>query len=289
MNFNIYTTDKTSPRAFPWLWFVRLLQMVITIIILAVAASSAADFNKISCSVPGKLGYNVAAAVLSFIVLAYLIFSSGMTALFRTLPWFVFGQIALDGFMFVIWIAAAGSPTLSCNDLCNACSGYDQVWLDDLNCYCYSSYLSKRNFSPTPRGLARSLENRAYHGSHYRSGGRSAAKTGLDSIMVALFAFTLAATVIWAVQSRRSAAAASSGPQVAASGPAPTDPAPQPQQTSFPQGQPQPETTYINPEMQQPVFAQQKPAMQETVYPQEQQGEAGEYYSQPQNPHQQTI
>lgn len=61
MALNIYTRDKVSERCFPWLFFVRILQMVVTILILAIAASSAHDFTGIGCSVPSKLGYNVAA------------------------------------------------------------------------------------------------------------------------------------------------------------------------------------------------------------------------------------
>lgn len=62
MAVNIYTTDKVSPRCFPWLWFVRIGQMLLTIIILALTASNAYDFSsRLACSVPSKLGYNIAA------------------------------------------------------------------------------------------------------------------------------------------------------------------------------------------------------------------------------------
>ncbi|KAL8773678.1 MAG: hypothetical protein Q9209_001444 [Squamulea sp. 1 TL-2023] len=61
MNFKMYTSDKTSERGFPWLWFVRLLQMLVTVIVLAITASNASDFTSLSCSVPSKLGYNIAA------------------------------------------------------------------------------------------------------------------------------------------------------------------------------------------------------------------------------------
>lgn len=62
---NIYTTDKVSPRCFPWLWFVRIAQMVLTIIILAIASSNAQDFSSIpGCNVPSRIGYNIAAVGL---------------------------------------------------------------------------------------------------------------------------------------------------------------------------------------------------------------------------------
>lgn len=62
LGLNIYTTDKVSPRCFPWLWFVRIGQMVLTIIVLAIAASNAQDFASIpGCNVPSRIGYNIAA------------------------------------------------------------------------------------------------------------------------------------------------------------------------------------------------------------------------------------
>ena len=61
MAFKFYTSDKTSERCFPWLWFARLGQMLVTIIVLAIAASSASDFTSMGCSVPSKLGYTIAA------------------------------------------------------------------------------------------------------------------------------------------------------------------------------------------------------------------------------------
>ncbi|KAI4158716.1 MAG: hypothetical protein LQ342_007182 [Letrouitia transgressa] len=241
-----------------------------------------------SCSVPGKLGYNIAAAVLSFIVLLYFIFSTGPQIIFKTLPWFIWGQLALDAFMFIIWIAAAGASRYNYTDL----YGWD--------CY-YDYYKEKRNLSPAPQGLPRSVEKRdlyssdySRYGSHYRTGGKATANIGLDSIMVVLFAFTFAATVFWFVQNRnarRNAAAA--GPNVPAgqtlnTGAPPMNPAvnntypQQPQPAVYPQGQPQPQGVHGTPGMQQPGFAQDKPVMQQTVYPQGQQGAGGEYYNQPQ-------
>ena len=43
--------------------------MVVTIIILAITASNAADFSGIGCSVPSKLAFNIAAVSIDFIQL----------------------------------------------------------------------------------------------------------------------------------------------------------------------------------------------------------------------------
>ena len=65
LGFPIYTRDKTSPRAFPWIWFIRLAQIFVTIIVLGITAANAASFGNTyygsnSCSVPGKLAWNIA-------------------------------------------------------------------------------------------------------------------------------------------------------------------------------------------------------------------------------------
>ncbi|KAL8806708.1 MAG: hypothetical protein Q9200_004929, partial [Gallowayella weberi] len=187
MALRVYSTDKTSERGFPWLWYVRLAQMGFTIAIIALAASNASVFNSIGCSVPSKLGYNIAAAALSFIVVLVLILSTGKTEFFRVIPWIAWGQLALDGFMFIIWIAAAGVSQYSCPDLCHACAGFDWVWSSGLYCTC-TSYLfyDKRDQSPASKGLAGPLEERAYYNrSRNGSGaGRKNAKIAFDAIMV---------------------------------------------------------------------------------------------------------
>lgn len=127
-----------------------------------------------------QCGLSILQAVLSFIVLVILLLSTGPKPGLRVLPWFIRGQLALDAFMFIIWIAAAGVSQYNCNDLCGACSGYDDVWADGLYCVC--SFFYKRDQSPAPKGLARSIQERATH--RGPALGRVAGKTALNSIIV---------------------------------------------------------------------------------------------------------
>ncbi|KAL8901651.1 MAG: hypothetical protein Q9207_005092 [Kuettlingeria erythrocarpa] len=221
MNLNIIRDKNVGERCFPWLWFVRIVQLLLSILILGIAASNAADFSGISCSVPAKLGYNIAASVLSFIVVIVLLLSTGPKPALRVIPWFVWGQLALDAFMFIIWIAAAGVSQYDCNDLCNACSGFDQVWASGLNCYCgsYYDFYYKRDQSPAPAGLAQSLEKRR---SRHSSSSKAVGRIALSSIMVVLWTFTLAMTVFWIFKNRKAGAAASTAPTALTPGPGPT-------------------------------------------------------------------
>ena len=56
----LYTSDKTSPRSFKWLWFIRLVALVITMIVLGITASNTATFYNIGCDAPARLLYNLA-------------------------------------------------------------------------------------------------------------------------------------------------------------------------------------------------------------------------------------
>ena len=60
MAMQIYTTDKTSPRGFSWIWFIRLFQIVITLVVLAITAANVTSFHDIGCSAPSKLSFNLA-------------------------------------------------------------------------------------------------------------------------------------------------------------------------------------------------------------------------------------
>ena len=52
--------DKTAPRGFPWLWFIRIGQLVLTLLVLALAAAKSATFSNYGCSIKAKLGFNLA-------------------------------------------------------------------------------------------------------------------------------------------------------------------------------------------------------------------------------------
>ncbi|KAI4112712.1 MAG: hypothetical protein LQ338_008282 [Usnochroma carphineum] len=267
--------------------------MVVTILILAIAASSAHDFTGIGCSVPSKLGYNVAASVLSFFVLLVLLGSTGPIAALRVIPWFIWGQLALDAFMFLIWIAAAGISPYNCNDICSACARYDEVWAGGLDCLCETYFYYKRDQSPVPTGLARSIEKRRYQG--YKLGaGKAAGRIALDSIMVVLFAFTTAMGVFWFLKNRRSGAASSSAPAAQPTGPAAAQQSGNPGAVQTTQVYPEKtDAPYTNQPLQQGTYPPQgQPQVQ--PYPEQvlstqpgtyatpgPQGSVGEYYNQP--------
>lgn len=56
----IYTSDKTTPRSFPWLWYLRLVAIIGTLIVLAITAQNSATFHSIGCDAPGRLNFNLA-------------------------------------------------------------------------------------------------------------------------------------------------------------------------------------------------------------------------------------
>lgn len=112
-----------------------------------------------------------------------LLLSTGPKPGLRVIPWFIWGQLALDVFMFIIWIAAAGVSQYNCNDLCTACAGYDEVWSGGLDCICDSYVIYKRDQSPAPKGLARTIEERAYRNKG-PGASRVAGKIAVDSSMV---------------------------------------------------------------------------------------------------------
>ena len=51
-------TDKTSPRGFSWIWYIRIAQFIITLLVIALAALNANAWR--DCSVPGKIAWNIA-------------------------------------------------------------------------------------------------------------------------------------------------------------------------------------------------------------------------------------
>lgn len=123
-------------------------------------------------------------SILSFIALLYFILASGPSRTTRLLPWFIWGQLALDALMFIFWLSAAATSSYSCTDLCNACGIFDgYVFFDSESCEC-SDFFFKRDYSPRPVNV---LQPRRSHSSRRSSdstvGGSIAAKQAFDAIM----------------------------------------------------------------------------------------------------------
>ncbi|MCJ1424689.1 hypothetical protein MMC29_002577 [Sticta canariensis] len=201
---------KTAMRSFSFLWYIRLAQVVISFLVLilsAVDAHTVQDYAH-GCSVPSKIAYNLACAILALCVLIYFIFSTGPRNPFRSLPWLVWVQLALDGLMWIFWVAAAATSSFSYLDLCDACP-VNEVYYSNFLLACNSdAFLDDydkvypRGVSPFPRGLA-GVEERAT--AVRRSKGLTApGRTALDSIMTFLFSICISATIWWAVIQRRS-------------------------------------------------------------------------------------
>lgn len=57
---DIRTSDKETPRSFFWIWYIRIFQLILTLVVLGIAAANIASFGNLDCSVPGKLAWNVA-------------------------------------------------------------------------------------------------------------------------------------------------------------------------------------------------------------------------------------
>lgn len=120
-------------------------------------------------------------------VLIYLIFATGPRDPFRSLPWLVWGQLALDGLMWIFWISATATSTFTFQDFCDACTpdgafydGFcDSVFIDDYDT------VYPRDVSPFPRGLA-GIEKRAtaYRRTKHTT---SVGRTALDAIMRCVF------------------------------------------------------------------------------------------------------
>lgn len=111
-------------------------------------------------------------SVIALLGIIYFLLATGPREILRVLPWFVWGQIFLDGLLLVFWLAASATSSYNYSDLYNAC-GYNNLFYPYLLLY-------KRDTSPTPKGLARSLEPRR---SAYYGGSSIGAKAGLDAIM----------------------------------------------------------------------------------------------------------
>ena len=211
---------REGDRGFPWLWFVRAVGLVVTIITLGLTATGAASFSSLGCTSPGKLNYNIAVVcfihrleepevpyqhlhflrvqslicfsrqtVLSFVALVYLLLSTGPTRPLKILPWFIFGQLAIDGVLFIFWLAAAASSSYSCDDLCSACYGLSYVAYANQDCICFDFiYKNKRSTSPNPGNVLLSKRRSRYHSGGGSSssavkGGTGDAVISFDAIM----------------------------------------------------------------------------------------------------------
>ncbi|KAK4694963.1 hypothetical protein P7C71_g2698, partial [Lecanoromycetidae sp. Uapishka_2] len=207
----VYTTDKRSPRGFGWLWFIRLVAVIFTLIVLGITAGDITDFHGASCSAPSRLSFNLAVAVFSFVTLFYFFLATGPKPIFRILPWVVFGQIALDALMFIFWLAAAATSSYSCDDLCSACPSGGDVNYNSQYCVCYVVDHSpensiKRSYSPKTRGLLDSRTPRSHSssssGSYDNSGSANAPKQAIGAIMTIISTVCLAASLFWFFKQR---------------------------------------------------------------------------------------
>ena len=124
-------------------------------------------------------------SVLSFIALLYFIFASGPSRTTRLLPWFIWGQLALDALIHIFWLSAAATSNYGCADLCNACGILEgHVYFDSQSCACYDDLLFKRDYSPKPGNVLQSRRSHSNGGKNgSRLGGSIAAKQAFDAIM----------------------------------------------------------------------------------------------------------
>lgn len=122
-------------------------------------------------------------SILSLIALIYFILASGPSAATRLLPWFIWGQLALDALIFIFWLSAGATSSYSCTDLCNACDiseGY--VFFDSESCEC-SEFFFKRDYSPRPRNVLQPRSHSNRRRADSTVGGSIAAKQAFDAIM----------------------------------------------------------------------------------------------------------
>lgn len=56
------SSDKAAPRGFPWMWYIRFVQVLLTVIVIAIAARVAATISNGDsgdCHVPHKVVWNI--------------------------------------------------------------------------------------------------------------------------------------------------------------------------------------------------------------------------------------
>lgn len=118
-------------------------------------------------------------SILSLLALIYFILASGPSPATRLLPWFIWGQLALDAIIYLFWLSAAATSGYSCIDLCNACDIADgYVDWGSLSCTCYTDLYYKRDYSPKPVNVLQPRRSR-----RTTSVGSIAAKQTFDALM----------------------------------------------------------------------------------------------------------
>lgn len=158
-------------------------------------------------------------AAITLPALIYYLFSTGLNASTRCLPWHVYGQLSLDAFLFVLWLAATAASNYDCSGLCSACAtpgeeyygGYYNVFVGSLTCPCAFG-----QYDPSLSKVKRALEGRATSsanlntGKEFESASKIATKLGFHALMIVLFASTTA-TTIWRVHQAGKAVTISEG------------------------------------------------------------------------------
>ncbi|KAI9807979.1 MAG: hypothetical protein M1825_005286 [Sarcosagium campestre] len=310
MHSHYYTQPKWLP-----LWILRIVQLVFSIIVLGLAASDAADWKKSECSIPAKLSFNLAVAVLSILASLYLILSTGKSAF---IPHHIFAQAPIDLILFVLWIAAAATAKISTKDGCKACfsdsycngdflGGYDLFDFDssDLFDSLDSSDLfsgkkllrrkggssggggrsSSSSYSSSSSGLSSSLNSAKKAAKKAKQ--MQDARTAFDALLVILFFVTLIGTGFGIFQLFFRKGSKSSGASAAGTAPVTEEYKAQSIASSQPV-QPLPENqqgAYYAPPGQQPVQQPEAPAQAPYFPP----GATPEQHTQTPPPNQQTY
>ncbi|KAI9891241.1 MAG: hypothetical protein M1814_002931 [Vezdaea aestivalis] len=175
------TTTSTTPGLPSWLIFVRVFQILLVAIILGLSAYEIDVFRDAGCSSPGRVNFNIAAAVIALVLLVFQIFAISLS---RKTPAIIFAQIPIDFVMFIFFIVAA------------AIAKYTYL---DLYYNCYDSYdiFDKRSLtSRAPKGSRGGSRSGGGGGSDNAT--TTTARQGLDAFLGLTFLATLALTVFFA-------------------------------------------------------------------------------------------
>ncbi|KUJ17380.1 uncharacterized protein LY89DRAFT_684442, partial [Mollisia scopiformis] len=193
-------TFNPVERTNKYLWYLRFIQIIFAVTIVAIAGSNISDWHSYGCSSPSGLSFNFAIALLTLLLTLYLVLSTGPSA---KIPWYSFIAILSLEILFIIfWIVAAALAGYDCTSLCNACSAIDQgtgyyVWANDLICFCWTDYDNVSFKRDSPEAIFRrgsrpaSSSDAAAAGKTLEKGVSKAAKQGLDAAMILLFITSL--------------------------------------------------------------------------------------------------